>query len=563
MSSGQQQDQQQQQQQQQQEKKWPPDLYKWVQRIFKRIPKGSPLRDTITQSISEIINDVKKSRQLWTLDWNSYQNDQIEDLLQQATDISLGIYANGVNRKRKHQDKAAQQSKSQSESTVPAQSPIQFVRESPQSSQLQFQQASQSSSQPRRNGSSSQAAQQISTSVPQHVGGNKAAVAHSSLSQEPPRIAPQKRKQTSLTQLNGNDQQQQQQQQQQQKKIKQFKHIDHTAESEFNSPQKLQQRRNRFIADSGNGMNTGNNTPRTLSPLSFSIDVHGEAHHDNINCRIVGTNQSLEKQYLRLTQAPDPSTVRPKKILIRALLKIKNRWKQSLNGDKTEDELKEAYLWVNDQLKSIRQDMTVQMIREEFTIQVYETHARIALQVNDLGEFNQCQSQLNVMYRLIDDYGHREEFAAYRLLYFLLTQNKGAVNQFLQNLETCSQSFVSSEEVTHALSVRSCLALGDFCHLFKLYASCPNLGRFLMKGIVERERVRCMAVTSKALRPSLDIQWLTELLGFDTRDDLIQFLNQFGIEPEADTNALDAKQVQAQFNQAMQKYMKVDIKGQL
>lgn len=124
---------------------------------------------------------------------------------------------------------------------------------------------------------------------------------------------------------------------------------------------------------------------------------------------VKGTCQVLEKEYLRLTAPPRPERVRPLPILRQHLQNLKAEYYR-LNGDKGNEALmnerertprdqwkydddhgnekrrRHDYLWFCSQLKAVRQDCTVQRIHGDFAVDVYETHARIALQEDDLNE---------------------------------------------------------------------------------------------------------------------------------------------------------------------------------
>lgn len=198
---------------------------------------------------------------------------------------------------------------------------------------------------------------------------------------------------------------------------------------------------------------------------------------------VIGTSEVLEKRYFRLTSAPVPSHVRPEPILRQTLDLLKKKWKKEGN-----------YSYICDQFKSMRQDLTVQRIRNEFTVTVYEIHARIALEKGDLGEYNQCQTQLRALYAL-NLGGNPVEFKAYRILYFIHTSNRTALNDVLADLTIAEKE---EKAIKHALGVRSALALGNYHRFFRLYLDTPNMGAYLMDMFVVRERLGALSNICKA-----------------------------------------------------------------
>ena len=211
---------------------------------------------------------------------------------------------------------------------------------------------------------------------------------------------------------------------------------------------------------------------------SAAIEVPEEAKGP-----VVGRSQDLEKRYFRLTSAPNPDTVRPLHILEKTLDYLKSKWREE-----------KKYSYICDQFKSLRQDLTVQHIKTEFTVTTYEIHARIALEKGDLSEYNQCQTQLRALYNQ-NLGGHPTEFLAYRILYFLHTSNRTDMNDVLAGLTPAEKR---EPAVKHALDTRSALALGNYHRFFQLFLVTPNMGAYLMDMFVGRERLAALATMCRA-----------------------------------------------------------------
>ncbi|OLN98003.1 THP3-like protein [Colletotrichum chlorophyti] len=268
---------------------------------------------------------------------------------------------------------------------------------------------------------------------------------------------------------------------------------------------------------------------------------------------VVGTSETLEKRYLRLTAPPIPSMVRPERVLHKTMDLLKKKWKNEGN-----------YSYICDQLKSMRQDLTVQRIKNDFTVSVYELHARIALEKGDLGEYNQCQTQLRTLYAK-GLKGNPIEFKAYRILYFIHTANRTGLNDALADLTAAEKE---ERPIKHALEVRSALALGNYHKFFQLYLDTPNMGAYLMDMFVVRERLAALCNICKAYKPDVKLRFITEELGFESDVDAAQFIVDYNgqhlLEERQESIALLTGKAGALFESARtEAFRKVDIKGQI
>lgn len=292
-------------------------------------------------------------------------------------------------------------------------------------------------------------------------------------------------------------------------------------------------------------------------------DLNATSNHSykfDKNKPVIGRCCILEKKYLRLTSNPNPENIRPLSVLEKAYDLI--LYKYSNEGA--------TYQYLCDQFKSMRQDLKVQIIENNFTVKVYLTHAKIALENGDLGEYNQCQSSLKDLFELPTiSKANFGEFMSYCILYYLMTEDHSSINQLRLKLLTKElEEFSMDPMIQLALNISLAQAQGNYHCFFKLYAQTKGPMKCLIKQYIKRERLSALNLMCKSYN-QLKLTFLVPELNFEKDDDPFAFFQELGLIPfivptnNIDNMYLDTKKCRFNIAQHYTKSKKVDIKGQI
>jgi len=210
---------------------------------------------------------------------------------------------------------------------------------------------------------------------------------------------------------------------------------------------------------------------------------------------VQGLCSDMERPYMR---APNASHVRPLPLLRKAFEFVQKRWNES-----------QDWVYVGEQLRSIRQDITIQRVRTPFTTQVYEFNARAALVAGDFKQFEQCSAQLEDLYSdaKLSLSAHTHEFLACRLLYLQLLGDHLQANVFLKRhgLALKAAADEGHGQAAFAWRLRHLLARGSITKTIQCIQECPEARVLdpLVGPLLEMGRLRQLVALCKSCRPSL------------------------------------------------------------
>ncbi|CAM4910948.1 unnamed protein product [Rotaria socialis] len=260
-------------------------------------------------------------------------------------------------------------------------------------------------------------------------------------------------------------------------------------DSESEERKRLERRQNRFAKESTTEIN------KSTKSVNKPNDI------------LIGTCEELEKNYLRLTSAPNPSTIRPLAILEQAFPFVLNKYQ--LNND---------WSYISSQLKSIRQDLIVQSIRNDFALLVYEENARLALEMGDRDQFVQCQTQVETLYDSGCNRTHLMEFLSYRLLYSLLLGDCQRVNRTLIDIHEEKLSSRKSNDIDIVLDFCSSFRRKNYTQLFILYKSLPRRACCVVNFFIDIYRKQMIQIFIWGFTPTLPIDIVTTMLAYNSNE---------------------------------------------
>ncbi|KAI5963807.1 uncharacterized protein KGF55_002687 [Candida pseudojiufengensis] len=288
---------------------------------------------------------------------------------------------------------------------------------------------------------------------------------------------------------------------------------------------------------------------------------------------IVGLSTNLEKSYLRLTSEPDPRNVRSQETL---KLSFDFVMKKANSMDP-----KDAYGYLINQFKSIRQDLTVQHLKNEFTIKVYETNAKISIQNGDLGEFNQCQTQLRHLYHMerssksLNEFiGSEVELLCYKVIYMMITRNNSEICKLRMTISKDYKGFLKKNSdliyfkfITTLFKCNDYLLLNNCCMFFN------NLKRFekfnelevaltmIKQFLFEKVRISGLYLICNSYR-QVNVQFVQTFLNFQDEAECDTFLKKYKLAGFCVKEFLAAA-AKVRVTELYKKISKIDIKGQL
>ncbi|CAK80105.1 unnamed protein product (macronuclear) [Paramecium tetraurelia] len=224
------------------------------------------------------------------------------------------------------------------------------------------------------------------------------------------------------------------------------------------------------------------------------------------------SNQSLHKPYLRLTQQIDFEKIRPLNILQEALKLFKKQYKSG----------EIDYQYFNDQLRSIRQDINVQNIENEFTIKTYEANALASIDSLDLYTFEQCQMKLLELYLMPIKAKRKSEFLCYIILYHALKDNKDQlINIFnTQSIDT------ENDLIYFALNMCSYLSTKNYYKVFRCFYYASNKMSKMIQPFLPQLRKRFIKEQKKGLIGEGSTQYLADIAWDGDLEACMQFISK-------------------------------------